>query len=116
MAKLAAAKIEKAMQVAAVVASGIAVNGTIPTEKSLRQCCLTGLKIVLAMDSVVSACDEFPELLDEPLESGEGYNRLGDRIASQKQRAKDAKEAETATADGAAVDVAAADETEKKKK
>lgn len=87
MAKLAPAKIDKAMQIAAVIAASTAVNGTIPSEKALRQCCISGLKLVMSMDQVVAAVEEDGSLLEHSLDQWVCYEKIGECIAAQKARA-----------------------------
>lgn len=88
MAKIAPAKIEKAMQIAGVIAASTATNGTMPSDKALRHCCLTGLRIVAAMETVVAAVEEDAGLMDVPLDDALAYVRMNEAVTAIKNKAK----------------------------
>lgn len=76
---------EKALQVAAVVAASVSANGTLPSQKALRQCCVTGLKLTTQMDELVAACNESPEILDVSLDAG-GYQKVAEHLEARAAR------------------------------
>lgn len=87
MAKIPQPKIERAIQVAAQLATGIATNGAMAEDKQLQQCCFTALRLVTAMDAVVDAYENDDALADSPLLGGKAYIDLKDAL----QRRKEAK-------------------------
>jgi hypothetical protein len=113
MAKLAPAKFERALNVAAVVASSIADRGTVPSDKMLRQCCLTGLRIVTMMDTLAAAVDEEPAILELSLDNWDAYRKFEEVAATiskrQAEAAAAAAAAEAAAAEKAAAEKAAAE-------
>ena len=68
MAKLNPQMKQVSLQVAAGIASGLAERGVLPTDKAMRNVCLTALRLATTMDQVVSVVEKNPELLTIPLE------------------------------------------------
>lgn len=88
---------QTALQVAAVVAASVSENGTVPSQKVLRQCCVTGLKLTTQMDELVAACNETPEILDVSLDAG-GYQKISEHLQARAER-KATEAPETKAAD-----------------
>jgi hypothetical protein len=98
MAKLSQQKIDRALSVAGTIAASIADNGTVPSDKALRQCCLTGLKIVTMMDQISAAIDEEPSILEVTLDNWEAYLKLTDVMNAIAKRDKAVAAPESAEA------------------
>lgn len=96
MAKIPQPKIERAIQVAAQLATGIATNGAMAEDKQLQQCCFTALRLVLSMDAVVDAFENDDALAESPLLGGKAYVDLKESL----QRRKDAKATKEEAKDG----------------
>ncbi len=86
------------MSVAGTIAASIADNGTVPSDKALRQCCLTGLKIVTMMDQISAAIDEEPSILEVTLDNWEAYLKLTDVMNAIAKRDKAVAAPESAEA------------------
>jgi hypothetical protein len=59
---------QTALQVAAVIASGLADRGVMPSDKALRNTCLTALRLSQAMDQVVTVVEKNDDLMTLPLD------------------------------------------------
>lgn len=68
MAKITPQTKQTAIQIAAVIASGLAERGVMPTDKAMRNTCLTALRLMAAMDQVVATVEDNQELLTGTLE------------------------------------------------
>lgn len=108
MKKISPAKIERAMEVAAVLAASTAINGTMTSDKALRHCCITGLKIVDSMERVVAAVENDPALLEMSINDGEIYIKIADAMetlrnqkAEREEERQDEQEAEQLTSERA---------------
>jgi hypothetical protein len=68
VAKITPQTKQVSLQVAAVIASGLAERGVLPTDKSMRNVCLTALRLTTTMDQITSVVEKNGELLTMPLE------------------------------------------------
>ena len=98
MAKnISAQKLERALSVAAVIASNSSERGTLPSDKLLRQICLSGLRIVTMMDTLAAAVDEDPSILTATLDDWTAYKLFEKAVEEMAKKA--ASEAAAAAAD-----------------
>ena len=93
-------KLERAMSVAAIIASNSSERGTLPSDKLLRQICLTGLRIVTMMDTLAAAVDEEPAILTTSLDDWAAY-RLFEKTVDDMAKKAAAAAAEAAAAEAA---------------
>jgi predicted KAP-like P-loop ATPase len=94
-------KLERALSVAAIIASNSSDRGTLPSDKLLRQICLTGLRIVTMMDTLAAAVDEEPAILTASLDDWAAYKlfeKTVEDMAKKAAAAAAAAEAEKAAA------------------
>lgn len=115
MAKISPAKVDKALQVAAVIAASLSQNGTVGSDKAVRQCCLTGLRITLGMESVVACVEANPALLEMPLDDGSIWVLLNDEAKKQAELKAEKPPEESESADNAQKDEKQGAAADKKK-
>ena len=100
MAKISPQAKANALQVASVVASGLAERGVIPTDKAMRNVCLSGLKLANTMEQVIAVVEKNDELLTLPLDVA--HATLHDLVIKANKDAAEQKAAEEAAAAKAA--------------
>jgi hypothetical protein len=94
---ISAQKLERALSVAAVIASNSSERGTLPSDKLLRQICLSGLRIVTMMDTLAAAVDEDPAILTASLDDWTAYKLFEKTVEEMAKKA--ASEAAAAAAE-----------------
>jgi predicted KAP-like P-loop ATPase len=87
-------KIERALSVAAIIASGASDRGTLPSDKLMRQICLSGLRIVTMMDTLAAAVDEDPTILTASLDDWTAYKLFEKTVEEMTKKAAAAAAAE----------------------
>lgn len=94
MAKISPQTKASALQVACVIASSVAVRGTLPDDRCCRNVAITALRFVKQMDQVANLMEEHKELETMPL--AEAYVRVHELVDEDEKAAQRAQELEDA--------------------